>query len=133
VIGRIPCKRRGFLRRAVTALAAGAAANATAIIATRPAPAATLPEEDPAVIAMGERIEPLLAAYRNAADDRLKARANAEASCPAVPEELVSKGITFAGCTVSECDVEGKEILHDGFNMAGTEYRRVPPANTEFR
>jgi hypothetical protein len=34
--------RRGFLRRAVTALAAGAAVNATAIVATRPAPAAAL-------------------------------------------------------------------------------------------
>jgi hypothetical protein len=33
--------RRSFLRRAVTALAAGAAVNATAIVATRPAPAAT--------------------------------------------------------------------------------------------
>ena len=27
---------------------------------------------------------------------------------------------------MSECDVEGKEILHDVFNMAGTEYRRAP-------
>jgi hypothetical protein len=118
--------RRGFLRRAVTALAAGAAVNATAIVATRPAPAATLPQEDPAIIALGERIEPLLAAYRNAAEDRVKARANAEASCPAVPEDLVSKGVAFAGCTVSECDVEGREILHDVFSMDGTEYRRVP-------
>jgi hypothetical protein len=103
--------RRSFLRRAVTALAAGAAVNATAIVATRPAPAADIPQEDPAIIALGERIGPLLAAYRNAADDRLKARANAEASCPAVPEELVSEGTFFAGCTTSECDVEGREVL----------------------
>ena len=38
--------RRSFLRRAVTALAAGAAVNATAIVATRPAPAADLLQED---------------------------------------------------------------------------------------
>jgi hypothetical protein len=110
----------------VTALAAGAAVNATAIVATRPAPAAALLQEDPAIIALGERIEPLLAAYLNAAEDRVKARANAEASCPAVPEDLVSKGMAFAGCTVSECDVEGREILHDVFSMDGTKYRRLP-------
>jgi hypothetical protein len=100
--------------------------NVTAIVATRPAPAADLPQEDPAIIALGERIEPLLAAYRNAAEDRIKARAVAEANCPAVPEELVSKGHAFAGYTASECDVEGNEILHDVFSMDGTKYRRVP-------
>jgi hypothetical protein len=115
--------RRSFLRRAVTALAAGAAVNATAILATRPAPAATLLQEDPAIITLGERIEPLLGAYRNAAEDRLKARANAEASCPAVPEELVG---TFMGRTVSECDVEGREILHDVFSMDGKKCARLP-------
>jgi hypothetical protein len=109
----------------VTALAAGAAVNATAIVATRPAPAAALVHEDPAIIALGERIEPLLAAYRNAAEDRLKARANAEASCPAVPEELECEGAP-CGYSVSECDVEGKEILHDVFNMDGTKRARLP-------
>jgi hypothetical protein len=94
-------------------------------LATRSAPAADLPQEDPATIALGERIEPLLAAYRKAAEDRLKARTNAEAACPAVPDELVCEGPP-CGYSVSECDVEGKEILHDVFNMAGTEYRRVP-------
>jgi hypothetical protein len=78
--------RRGFLGRAATFLAAGSA-GITAIVTTHPAPAATLVQEDPAIVAPGERIEPLLAAYRNAAEDRLKARASA--SCPAVPEELV--------------------------------------------
>src|ERR1700680_2538148 len=94
--------------KAKVALAAGAAVNATAIVATRPAPAADLPQEDPAIIALGERIEPLLVAYRNAAADRLKARAVAEASCPAVPEELVCNEVYWAGCTDSECDVEGR-------------------------
>jgi hypothetical protein len=102
--------RRSFQRRAATLLAAGAAGTTTAIIATRPAPAATLPQEDPAIVAIGDRIEPLLVAYRSAAEDRLKARADAEASCPAVPEELVCNGPFWAGCTESECDVEGKEI-----------------------
>jgi hypothetical protein len=103
--------RRSFLRRAVTALAAGAAVNATAIVATRPAAAGALVQEDPAIVALGERIEPLLVAYRNAAEDRVKARAKAEASCPAVPEEIVCNGPFWAGCTNSECDVEGGEIL----------------------
>jgi hypothetical protein len=102
--------RRSFLRRAVTALAAGAAVNATAIVATRPAPAGDLPQEDPAIIALGKRIEPLLTAYRNAAEDRLKARATAEANCPAVPEELVCEGMRLAGCTNAERDVEGEKI-----------------------
>jgi hypothetical protein len=66
--------------------------------------------EDPAIIALGERIEPLLVAYRNAAEDRLKARAVAEASCPAVPEELVCNGVFWRELTETECDVEGKEI-----------------------
>jgi hypothetical protein len=101
--------RRGFLGRAATFLAAGAAGTTTAIVAARPAPAAALVQEDPAIIALGERIEPLLAAYRNAAEDRLKARANAEAICPAVPEELVRNEVHWAGCTNSERDVEGME------------------------
>jgi hypothetical protein len=66
--------------------------------------------EDPAIIALGERIELLLAPYRNAAEDRPKARDNTEASCPGVPEELVCNGPFWAGCTESECDVEGKEV-----------------------
>jgi hypothetical protein len=120
-------ERRSFLRRAVTALAAGAAVNATAIVATRPAPAAAFLQEDPAIVALGERIEPLLAAYRSAAADRLKARTAAEASCPAVPEELVCNGPFWAGCTERECDVEGREIrmlLLDGDD--GKKYSQLP-------
>jgi hypothetical protein len=116
--------RRSFLGRAATFLAAGAAGT-TAIVATRPAPAAALVQEDPAIVVLGERIDPLLAAYRNAAEDRLKALANAEANCPAVPEELVCEGAP-CGYSVSECDVEGKEILHDVFSMDGTKRARLP-------
>jgi hypothetical protein len=83
-------------------------------------------QEDLAIIALGERIEPLLTAYRKAAEDRLKARANAEASCPAVPEDLVSKDTFWAGCTVGELDVEGREILHDVFTADGTKCARLP-------
>src|SRR6266852_2635315 len=118
--------RRGFLSRTVTALAAGAAVNATAIVAMRSAPAAALVQEDPAIIALGERIEPLLVTYRNAAEARLNARAQAEANCPAVPEELVCKGALFAGCTQGELDVEGKEILHDVFTADGKKCARLP-------
>jgi hypothetical protein len=99
IITWIATSRRSFLGRAVVALAAGAAVNTAAIVATRPAPAAILLHEDPAIIALGERIEPLLSAYRSAAEDRLKARARAEANCPAVPEELVCNGAFWAGCT----------------------------------
>jgi hypothetical protein len=118
--------RRSFLRRAATFLAAGAAGTTTAIVVAPAAVAASVVQEDPAIVALGERIEPLLAAYRNAAEDRLKARASAEANCPAVPEELVCNAPSWAGCTESVCDVEGKEILHDVFTKDGTEYRRVP-------
>jgi hypothetical protein len=116
--------RRSFLGRAVTALTAGAAVNATAIVAMRPAPAATLLQEDPAIIALGERIEPLLAAYRDAAEARLKARAAAEANCPTIPEDLICNGAFWAGCTESECDVEGeisrppRRILHPAYTKA---------------
>ena len=118
--------RRSFLGRAATFLAAGAAGTTTAIVAAHPAPAAALVQEAPAIVALGERIEPLLVAYRNAAEDRLKARANAEAACPAVPEELFCEGTFFAGCTTGECDVEGKEILHNVFTQDGTKYWRLP-------
>jgi hypothetical protein len=114
--------RRSFLRRAVTALAAGAAVNATAIVAMRPAPAAPLLQEDPAIITLGERIEPLLVTYRNAAEARLKARANAEANCPAVPEKLVCKGSDWMGNAERELDVEGKEILILHHLMNGEPY-----------
>jgi hypothetical protein len=116
--------RRSFLGRAATFIAAGAAGS-TAIVATRPPPAADLPQEDPAIIALGERIEPLLLEYRIAAADRAKARASAEANCPAVPEELVCKGPP-CGYSVNEVDVEGKEILHDVFAVDGKKYARLP-------
>jgi hypothetical protein len=117
--------RRGFLRRAATFLAAGAAGG-TAIVAARPAAAAAFPQEDPEIVALGERIDPLLVAYRNAAEDRLKACACAEATCPAVPEELVCNGPSWASCTTSEIDVEGREILHDAFYADGTKYGQRP-------
>jgi hypothetical protein len=117
--------RRSFLGRAATFLAAGAAGTTTAIVAVPSAPAASLVQEDPAIVALGERIEPLLAAYRNAAEDRLKARAVAEANCPAVPEELVCEGAP-CGYSVGEVDVEGKEILHNVFTKDGTKYWRLP-------
>ena len=31
-----------------------------------------------------------------------------------------------AGCTTGECDVEGKEILHDVFTVDGTKCARLP-------
>src|ERR1700688_3249285 len=80
---------------------------------------------NPAIIALGEKIEPLLVAYRNADEARLKARAVAEANCPAVPEELVCKGPP-CGYSVSEVDVEGKEILHNVFSMDGKKCARLP-------
>jgi hypothetical protein len=103
--------RRNFLQRAATFLAVGAAGTTTAIVVGHPAPAAAvLVQEDPAIVALGERIEPLLLEYRIAAADRAKARANAEANCPAVPEEIVCEGTFFRGCAEDECDVEGRHF-----------------------
>jgi hypothetical protein len=115
--------RRSFLRRTAAFLAAGAAVTTTAIAATHPAPAAALVPEDPAILALGDRIEPLLAAHRNAAEDRLKARACAEAACPAVPEELIIGGAPTGYCE-SECDVEGREIWPSALNQHGV--RNMP-------
>jgi hypothetical protein len=55
--------RRNFLQRAATFLAAGAAGT-TVIGGAHPAATAALVQEDPAIIALGERIEPLLVAAR---------------------------------------------------------------------
>jgi hypothetical protein len=88
--------RRSFLRRAVAAFAVGAAGTTTALVATGPA-AALVVAEDPAIVVLGERIDPLLAAYRRAAEDRLEARAKAETTCPAVPEELVYEKLDLGG------------------------------------
>jgi hypothetical protein len=104
----IPQSRRGFLGRAITALAAGVAFNSTAIVVTRPAAAATA--EDPSINALGDRIEPLLETFRNAVSRRNVARAAAEANCPSVPDELVCKGLFYAGCTERERDVEDKDV-----------------------
>jgi hypothetical protein len=112
--------RRRFLSQAA-GVAAGGAVLALATIPPALAAAAQaspLDQEDPAIIALGERIEPLLAAYRNAAEDRLKARANAEAACPAVPQELVCYGPP-TGYAVNECDVEGNEIEEIGVSQYG--------------
>ena len=118
--------RRGFLSRTMIALAAGAAVNASAVIATRPAASAAI-VEDPVIIALGERIEPLLAAYRTAAEVRLKARADAEASCPAVPEELVSSEGPPTGHDERERDVEDRVIKPGGISEYGLplEPRRI--------
>ena len=103
--------RRSFLRRAATFLAAGAAGTTTAIVAAPSALAAPAVQEDPAIIALGERIDPLPVAYRIAAQERVNARATAEANCSAVPDDLVCNEVYWAGCTDSERDVEGREIL----------------------
>jgi hypothetical protein len=97
--------------------------NFTAIVATRPAAAAAIVQEDPAIIALGERIGPLVATYRSAAADRLKARAAAEANCPAIPQDIVCNGVYWAGCTDSERDVEGREIV--GERGYGRRPRRI--------
>jgi hypothetical protein len=115
--------RRRFLSQAAGVAASGsilALATLQPVAAmTTPAVAAAPVPEDPAIIALGERIEPLLAAYRSAAADRIKARANAEAISPAVPEELVCKGPFWAGCTERERDLEDKQVW--------PEDRRLPP------
>jgi hypothetical protein len=118
--------RRGFLGRAVTALVAGTALNTVAIVATKSAPRVAT-AEDPTVIALGERIDPLLETYRNAVACHRAARAQAEANCPDVPEEIVCKGPQWLGCTERERDVEDRDVWPPNYvGDDGKTYARPP-------
>jgi hypothetical protein len=118
--------RRGFLGRAMTALAAGGAATTAIIVAAKPAPVAMI-DEDPAIIALGDRIGPLLDTYRKALARHREARAVAEASCPVVPENIVCKGPLFAGCTERERDVEDKDVWPAEFIRPDGKTGVLPP------
>jgi hypothetical protein len=114
--------RRRFLTNAAGAAAGSAvlalgtlqpvAAMTAPVVAAAPAP------EDPAIVGLGERIEPLLVAYRSAGADRLEARARAEATCPAVPDELTEGH--FPGAYVRDKrDVEDRKIQQSGVSEYG--------------
>ena len=69
--------------------------------------------EDPALLELGAQIDPLLNAWRSAAQRELEACATAENLSPPLPDELVRKPedrITFAACAEDEKDVLGNVI-----------------------
>ncbi len=112
-------------RRAIlTGFAVGPAA---ALIPAEFCMAAPAAKESAELLALGEQIDPLLATYRAAVARHREARANAEANCPPVPEELVCKGRQWAGCTACEADVEGKIIWPP--NYVGTDGKTYAPAS----
>lgn len=117
-------------RRLFFSVAAALPATAAAAIGTtQPEPLAISQSEDAILLALGEQIDPLLAAYRMALARHTEARALAEANCPQVPEELVCKGPQWAGCTEREQDVEGKDVWPPNYVGAdGKTYAR-PPRN----
>jgi hypothetical protein len=86
--------------------------------------------EDVNLLALGEEIDPLLNAYRAAAERKRQARVMAEALCPPLPDELVVKPkdrLRWAGCAEREIDVEGKDVWPPNYTGAdGKTYARLP-------
>jgi hypothetical protein len=94
----------------------GAAASIPLTLATAsasPAPAPITTPENPGLLALGEQIDPLLNAYRAAAERKREARAMADALCPPLPDDLVCghNEFSWAGCCTGEFDLEG-DIVH---------------------
>jgi len=116
------------------AILAGAATFAAAMPATlalaSPPPATAAAPENANLLALGEEIDPLLNAYRAAAERKREARAVAEALCPSLPDELVAKPkdrLRWAGCSEREIDVEGKDVWPPNYTGAdGKTYARLP-------
>jgi hypothetical protein len=120
--------RRAILAGASSALPI-AVCGSSALMAGPTAAAAigaTQPSEDANLIALGEQIDPLLAAYRKALAHHTEARALAEANCPQVPEELVVKGASMGWLhTEREQDVEGKDVWPLGVDGKACPPRKV--------
>lgn len=114
-----------------------AGARVFAVAASLPpaiAAASVLPHSGPALsedanlLALGEEIDPLLNAYRAAAERKRQARVMAETLCPPLPDELVRspKGEWASWCAEREVDVEGKGIWPPGYLGAdGKTYARM--------
>lgn len=114
--------RRAFLGRVAAALAIGTTANVGVIVA-RSAPIAPAsvaiptPAEDPALLALGDQLDPLLTAYREAKARQQDALSIFAQRCPVLPDVLVrtrEDRITFAGCTERESDVFGRDVWPEG-------------------
>jgi len=116
-----------------------AGARVFAVAASLPpaiAAASVLPHSRPALsedanlLALGEEIDPLLNAYRAAAERKRQARVMAETLCPPLPDELVVKPkdrLRWAGCAEREIDVEGKDVWPPNYTGAdGKTYARLP-------
>jgi hypothetical protein len=107
-------------------LSGAAALPATAVAAAAPALLTVTPAEDVRLLALGERIDPLLEAYRAAIARKAIARALAEGLCPPVPDELVCKRGPYDWAEVEQ-DVEGKEIHPTNYiSEDGKTYGRMP-------
>lgn len=115
-----------------------AGARVFAVAASLPptiAAASVLPHSGPALsedanlLALGEEIDPLLNAYRAAAERKRQARVMAEALCPPLPDELVRgpKDEWASWCVEREVDVEGQNIWPpDYLGADGKTYARRP-------
>ncbi|MBK5960277.1 hypothetical protein CCR97_19020 [Rhodoplanes elegans] len=120
--GRL-ASRRTFLGRAAGALA-GASVAGLGTAAAVPAASSPVTPEDPALVALGEKVGPALDAFRAAKAAKAEARARAEALCPAVPADLVHQDgrqpfvLNLHACVREEVDVEGQPVRPPGWRDA---------------
>jgi hypothetical protein len=117
---------KSLSRRSVIA---GSAAAVTAIPAVAiGAEIVASAAEDPELRILGDQIDSLLAAYRQAVQRKQVARAAAETLCPALPDELLVKPEQWhlwASCIIEETDVEGKIVYPPNYVGAdGKTYAR---------
>jgi hypothetical protein len=114
--------RRSFLSRATAALAGGAAASLAPV-----APVLAAPAENPDLLALGEQMDSVLAAFHTAAARKAEARALAEKLCPPVPDEIVENDpVVSSSYTAQEVDVEGDVVFPPNVVRDGREYARPP-------
>ncbi len=106
-------------RRAILAgIATVAIATPGALAFASPTATPSAATEDANLLALGERIDPLLSAYRAAVQRRREARAIAEKLCPQMPDELVQKPedrIDGADITRREIDIEDAPVHAQNF------------------
>jgi hypothetical protein len=118
--------RRGLLGGLLSAGMFGGAAASLAM-AGLPAAAQPLISENPDLLALGNKIEPRLQAYRAAVQRRFIARAT---PFPAVPEEIFVSNRRerelYDGCYVDETNIEGATVWPAYRGADGQSYRLQP-------
>lgn len=83
-------------------------------------PASGRPAEDPRLVVIGERIGPLLTAYRAAVTRRAEARAAAERLCPPLPVPMIRRrddDRSLRRCADDAVDIEGQAIFPEDDSM----------------